>query len=163
MQPARWRQLFIQDAGKLDKVFISGGYVLQEGGVSVVELLQLTTRTVKGLDPDIAVVHADAVWSFSLKVLSFRQETPTGITGVRPIEDAAIALVLALTLKLTETTFKPLFLRLVDWAAQPPSSGELSFTQKSVFPIFKGKLCLSLEINLQWSHMADSPELLDPL
>ena len=88
------------------------------------ELLQLVTRTVRELPPEDAAVNADGIWSFSLKVLSFRQEPPAGITAVRPIEDAAIALVLALTLKLTEPIFKPLFLRLVDWAAQPPSSGD---------------------------------------
>ena len=96
----------------------------QEGGASVVELLQLITRTVNGLSPQTATVHADAIYAFSLKVFAFRQETSAGITAVRPIEDAAIALVLALTLKLTEPTFKPLFLRLVDWAAQLPPSGK---------------------------------------
>lgn len=96
----------------------------QEGGDSVVELLQLITRTGQGLSPQTATVHADAIWAFSLKVFAFRQETPAGITAVRPVEDAAIALILALTLKLTEPTFKPLFLRLVDWAAQLPPSGK---------------------------------------
>ena len=100
--------------------------------MSVVELLQLTTRSVEGLDPENAAVHANTIWLFSLKVLAFRQEPPAGITAVRAVEDAAIALLLALTLKLTETTFKPLFLRLVDWAAQPPSSGKLFLTQEVV-------------------------------
>ncbi len=90
----------------------------------MVELLQLTARTVEGLSSQNAAVHADIVWSFCLQVLTFRQEPPAGISNVRPIEDAAIALLLAVTLKLTEITFKPLFLRLVDWAAQPPSSGK---------------------------------------
>ena len=104
--------------------------LLQEGSVSVVELLKLARSTVVGLTPQAATVHCDAVWSFCLKVLAFRQELPAGIRVVRSIEDAAIHLVLALTLKLTETTFKPLFLRLIDWAAQPPASGP---SRSSVF------------------------------
>lgn len=87
------------------------------------ELARIVSSTVNSLSPQTAAVHANAVWSFALKILTFRQEPPENFTSVRAVEDAAIALVLALTLKLTEPVFKPLFLRLVDWAAQPPASG----------------------------------------
>lgn len=98
-------------------------YLSQEGSTSTEELLHITADTVGSLQSSTAAMHSDAIWSFALKVLAFRQEPPTSIQVVRPIEDAAIQLILRLTLKLTEPAFKPLFLRLVDWAATLPASG----------------------------------------
>ena len=88
------------------------------------ELLQLTGRLVDMLDSATASAAGDAVWSFALRVLAFRQESPAGLGSVRHVEEAALHLVMSLTLKLTESRFKPMFLRLVDWAATPPASGQ---------------------------------------
>lgn len=138
-------------SAKLPDSWPSSFSVLQEGGASVVELLRMTTSTIESLTPQVATVHCSAVWAFALKVLAFRQETPKGVLAVRPVEDAAIRLVLALTLKLTEATFKPLFLRLIDWAAQPPAQGKALLTPvlMILFPIstwrfFEGWLLLTL-------------------
>ncbi len=45
--------------------------------------------------------------------------------GVADVERAAVESLEALTVKLSERSFKPLFLRLVDWAraAVPPAAG----------------------------------------
>ena len=88
------------------------------------ELLQLTGRLVDILDSAAAAAAGDAVWGFALRVLAFRQEPPAGLGSMRPVEEAALQLVMSLTLKLTESSFKPMFLRLVDWAATPPASGQ---------------------------------------
>lgn len=83
----------------------------------------MVSSTVASLKPQEATLHCNAIWAFALQALCVREDKPGSIPVVHPVEDAAIQLVLALTLKLTEATFKPLFLRLIDWAAQPPASG----------------------------------------
>lgn len=88
------------------------------------ELLHLTGHLVDTLDTAAAATSGDAVWAFALRVLAFRQDSPPGLGSVKPLEEAALKLVMSLTLKLTEGRFKPMFLRLVDWAATPPSSGQ---------------------------------------
>jgi U3 small nucleolar RNA-associated protein 10 len=91
----------------------------------------MTGKLVESLDVATAAANGDIVWTFALRVLTFRQEPPAGLTSFRAVEEAALQLVINLTLKLTESRFKPMFLRLVDWAATPPSSGHHPFSSAS--------------------------------
>ena len=78
---------------------------------------------VGAMNPPTAASNADALWAFLLRVLDVRRQQPAAIADIPAIEAAALQLLTQLTLKLSEARFKPLFLRLLDWAATPPLTG----------------------------------------
>ena len=85
-------------------------------------LLQMVSLAVGRMQTAVAASHAEALWSFLLHALDARQQHPG--PSVHLVEAAATELLVKVTLKLSEARFKPLFLRLLDWAATPPTLGE---------------------------------------
>lgn len=85
-------------------------------------LLAMAQRTVEQMDPTTAAQHADACFTFLLKALDLRQKRPAHLPALDVIEQGSVAVLLALTMKLSEAKFKPLFLRLLDWATTPPAA-----------------------------------------
>ena len=85
-------------------------------------LLAMAQRTMEQMDPATAAQHADACFTFLLKALDLRQKRPTHLPDLDVIEQGSVAVLLALTMKLSEAKFKPLFLRLLDWATTPPAA-----------------------------------------
>ena len=82
----------------------------------------MAQRTMEQMDPATAAQHADACFTFLLKALDLRQKRPTHLPDLDVIEQGSVAVLLALTMKLSEAKFKPLFLRLLDWATNPPAA-----------------------------------------
>ena len=97
-------------------------WVKQEGEAATVSLLAMAQRTVEQMDPLTAAQHADTIFTFLLKALDLRQKRPADLPHLDVAEQGSVAVLLALTMKLSEAKFKPLFLRLLDWASSPPSA-----------------------------------------
>lgn len=85
-------------------------------------LLAMVQRTVEQMDAATAAQHADACYSFLLGALDSRQRQPPQLACVEGVEQSSVAVLLALTMKLSEAKFKPLFLRLLDWASTSPAA-----------------------------------------
>lgn len=96
--------------------------VTQEGEAATVSLLAMAQRTIEQMDAVTASQHSDACFTFLLRALDLRQKRPAHLSGLDAIEQGSVAVLLALTMKLSEAKFKPLFLRLLDWAATPPAA-----------------------------------------
>ena len=84
---------------------------------------------VSAMTPPTAAANADAILAFLLQVLDVRRQQPEAIADIPAIEAAAVQLLTQLTLKLSEARFKPMFLRLLDWAATPPLTGRLPLSK----------------------------------
>ena len=83
----------------------------------------MAQRTIEQMDAPTAAQHADTCFTFLTKALDLRQRRPASLTAaLGPVEQGSVAVLLALTLKLSEAKFKPLFLRLLEWASSPPAA-----------------------------------------
>ena len=93
-------------------------------------LLSMAQAATEAAAPATISRLANQLWPFLLVALDARQasmapsESPSSPSGSErdpaAVEAAATALLVAVTLKLSEARFKPLFLRLQAWASVPP-------------------------------------------
>ena len=96
--------------------------LLQEGEAATVSLLAMAQRTIEQMDPTTAAQHADLCFTFLLRALDLRQKRPASLPVLQTVEQGSVGVLLALTMKLSEAKFKPLFLRLLDWGGTPPAA-----------------------------------------
>lgn len=94
---------------------------MQAGDVPAKALLQMAERVVAAMRPDTAAVHADALFGFLQRALDVRQQAPQSISDPAAVEGAAVSVLVAATMKLSEKQFKPLFLQLLAWSSTPPA------------------------------------------
>ncbi len=90
-------------------------------------LLGMLSTAVAAMDAAATAAHHEAAFAFLLRALDLRRRRPATLapagqldTALDKVEGATVATFVALTLKLSESQFKPLFLRLLDWAANAP-------------------------------------------
>ena len=129
--------------GALGACVPGGGGAGSGGGVRpALALLDLTAATASHMESKAAAGAADTMLTFVLRVLDTRQRwqalqqqrevgggggdaslAALGVLDVHAIEGAGAGLLLALTMKLSEARFKPLFMRLMEWAASAGAGG----------------------------------------
>lgn len=87
-------------------------------------LLGLVADAATGMEATVAATHHEAIFAFLLKALDVRHAAPAALVGhEHVVEQQAVSALVALTLKLSESRFKPLFLRLVEWGSSSQASG----------------------------------------
>lgn len=86
------------------------------GHVDAVPLLHLLHLGVRGLDRAAVGAHYKPLFRFLLQAMALQQDAGAG-AELQPAPARAIEVYLALALKLSESQFRPLFLRTYDWAA----------------------------------------------
>ncbi|WFC96035.1 snoRNA-binding rRNA-processing protein utp10 [Malassezia brasiliensis] len=84
--------------------------------VDAVPLLHLLHLGVRGLDRAAVGAHYKPLFRFLLQAMALQQDAGAG-ASLQPAPARAIEVYLALALKLSESQFRPLFLRTYDWAA----------------------------------------------
>ncbi len=89
--------------------------VVQAGKASVSALLDMVTSAVQHLDAASTATRHEMLFAFFLRALDLRRSAASA-AEVEAVEAAVVRGIVALTMKLSETQFKPLFLRMVDWA-----------------------------------------------
>ncbi|EFJ42549.1 hypothetical protein VOLCADRAFT_107183 [Volvox carteri f. nagariensis] len=108
-----------------------------------VSLLNMVASAAISMESKIAAQNSESMFAFLLSALDVRQRHPKalGVHGdfaINTVEDAAISAVVALVMKLSEVRFKPLFLRLLEWASTvtvseaPGAGGEPSYLGRMV-------------------------------
>jgi U3 small nucleolar RNA-associated protein 10 len=99
------------------------------GAESLLAVLTLLNKALSQSDRAGISANYKAVFRFVLQVLDLRRLTKTlALRDVNAVEDSTVRVFVRLVLKLNETTFRPLFLRIYDWAALDlveESDGEL--------------------------------------
>jgi U3 small nucleolar RNA-associated protein 10 len=107
----------------------AGGGAVEPG----VALLGMVAATAAAMDTKAAAAYHEQLFAFLLRALDARQRrllpgggAAAGSAALARLEGAAVAALVALVMKLSEARFRPLFLRLLEWAAAPgagPASG----------------------------------------
>lgn len=141
------------------------------GAVPMAKLLGMLTSLINSSTPTSVGTHADTVFRFLLPALDVRQTHCGKLSeaDMLSVESAAVAALEAMTLKLSERIFKPLFLRTVEWARAPgaPSvsdSGEKSTgSHHSTRPAVLFAISAALTRRMQSIFVPYFRYLLDPL
>jgi U3 small nucleolar RNA-associated protein 10 len=60
--------------------------------------------------------YNETIFDLCLRALDLRRQHPVSIQNIDLVEKSIINAMIALTMKLTETMFKPLFIRSIEWA-----------------------------------------------
>ncbi len=97
-------------------------FVGQEGEDSAVALLTMLQTATESMPTAVAAEHAAAIFELLMQALNCRQQQPAAMRDVGRVESQAVKATVAATMKLSEGRFKPLFLRLLEWASVPSSS-----------------------------------------
>ena len=88
----------------------------------------MLTASLQQAAPAVVTSQADVLWGCMLRTLDARQRLSSPPVAILPadsvpgIEAGALDALVTLVLKLSEAQFKPLFLRMLDWAASPPAA-----------------------------------------
>ncbi|KAL6765337.1 NUC211 domain-containing protein [Haematococcus lacustris] len=89
-------------------------------------LLSMVADVAQAMSPAVAASHYESMFAFLLRALDVRATAPPALLGhEHEAEQAAVTALVSLTLKLNEVKFKPLFLRLLDWATTVPAAVQL--------------------------------------
>jgi U3 small nucleolar RNA-associated protein 10 len=92
---------------------------------SAVALLGMVSSAASHMDSKSAAAYHEQFFAFLLTALDTRQQRllPAASPALLQLEASAVQALVALVMKLSEARFKPLFLRLLDWAAPASGSG----------------------------------------
>lgn len=90
---------------------------MQEGDASAIAVLGMLQTATEGMATSVAAEHADTIFELLRQALDCRQQQPAAIQDVERVEHKTVQAFVAATLKLSEARFKPIFLRLLEWAS----------------------------------------------
>lgn len=102
----------------LEPLFAQLPTSLGAGIASTTALLQMVTAATESMDTKTAATYNEQVFLFLIRLLDVRTLAPPALANhIHEAEAATTKALVALVMKLTETRFKPLFLRMVEWAS----------------------------------------------
>lgn len=89
---------------------------VKSGESSVSIVFEMLGNLVGSMDrSSIGVYHAK-VFDLCLLALDMRHQNPASVKNINIVEQNVITAVVTLTMKLTETMFRPLFIRTIEWS-----------------------------------------------
>eukprot|EP00898_Chlorokybus_atmophyticus_P004657 jgi/Chlat1/5192/Chrsp33S05163 len=147
----------------VDPLLATYSAAVSGGDASLVCLFQLVGSLASSLNRAAATTHHKAMFNFFVKAFNLRQQQPDSVRDIEEVETAMVASFMSLVMKLSESTFKPLFLTILSWAtasdeAQPALTNKrglvlfrvtnaLAHRLRSVFvPYFKYLLDLAVRL-----------------
>ncbi|KXZ53244.1 hypothetical protein GPECTOR_7g1138 [Gonium pectorale] len=85
-------------------------------------LMEMVAAAATSMEPKVAAQYHELMFAFLLRALDVRQRRPPplaahGDAAIDAVEAAATRALVALVMKLSEARFKPLFLRMLEWAS----------------------------------------------
>uniref|UniRef100_A0AAQ5ZYX5 HEAT repeat-containing protein 1 n=1 Tax=Amphiprion ocellaris TaxID=80972 RepID=A0AAQ5ZYX5_AMPOC len=114
----------------------------------LVALMSILKEHIGHMDREQLNVHQSELTSFFLTALNFRCQHPQ-VGKTSRIEGCVIDCLIAMVMKLSEITFRPLFFKLLDWSKSDSSDRLLTFVRlsdgvaerlKGIFVLFAGNL-----------------------
>ncbi|KAI8096220.1 uncharacterized protein BX664DRAFT_290957 [Halteromyces radiatus] len=103
---------------------------VENGTKSTLALYSLVAQAIQSMPRDVITTHYKQIFKFFLLAFDMRRLHPDmDSTDIDELESSIIDSFLGLVMKLNETLFKPLFLKIVDWATveQPDENRSLFF------------------------------------
>lgn len=119
----------------LNPLFDYFGTVVKNGKNATLTLCTMVSQAIRTMSRDVMTSHYKQLFKFFLVAFDIRRTTEFSDADADEVEDSIITAFLDLVMKLNETLFKPLFLKVVDWA-----TNELSDEQTSKRVLFFYKL-----------------------
>ncbi|GAB2286469.1 hypothetical protein Dimus_020868 [Dionaea muscipula] len=89
---------------------------VKQGDSSVSIAFEMLTHIVGGMDRTSVSNYHAKLFDLFLLALDLRHQCVPSIKKIDEVEEHVLGAVIALTMKLTETMFKPLFIRSIEWA-----------------------------------------------
>ncbi|KAJ6347184.1 hypothetical protein OIU76_003808 [Salix suchowensis] len=89
---------------------------VEAGDSSVAVFFEMLGSLVGTMDRSSVGGYNEAIFDLCLRALDLRRQHPVSIQNIDLVEKSIINAMIALTMKLTETMFKPLFIRSIEWA-----------------------------------------------
>lgn len=89
---------------------------VKSGESSLSIFFEMLGNLVNSMDKSSIGAYHAKVFDLCLLALDLRRQSPASIIEIDAVEQNAINAVVALTMKLTETMFRPLFIRTVEWS-----------------------------------------------
>lgn len=106
---------------------------LRKGEASLLACINMLSLVVTSFDKSSVLAHYKTVFELCLRSFDLRRIHPSCLNCVTVVETSVISLFSALVLKLSESTFKPLFVRILEWAEMElPADDEGKESRKSV-------------------------------
>lgn len=100
----------------LDPIVRVYGKAVENGEASVLAIFEMLAVVSAKMDrPSVVTYHAK-IFETCLISLDLRRQHPESIKNMGKVETSVINALVALVMKLSEATFKPLFVRSLDWA-----------------------------------------------
>ncbi|KAM7273255.1 hypothetical protein ACFE04_027919 [Oxalis oulophora] len=89
---------------------------VDSGDSSLMIYFEMLSNLVKTMDKLTVNAYYGKIFDLCLASLDLRRQHPDSVVNIVNVEKSIINGIIALTMKLTETTFKPLFIRSIEWA-----------------------------------------------
>lgn len=89
---------------------------VKSGDSSVAIAFEMLASLLAMMDRSSVGGYHGKIFHFCLRALDLRRQHPISIQNIDVVEKSIINAMLALTMKLTETMFKPLFIESIEWA-----------------------------------------------
>jgi U3 small nucleolar RNA-associated protein 10 len=89
---------------------------VQCGDSSLAIAFEMLANVVGSMDRSSVYGYHTNIFDLCLRALDLRFQHPVSVQNIDVVEESVISAMIALTMKLTETMFKPLFIRSIEWA-----------------------------------------------
>ncbi|XP_058207523.1 uncharacterized protein At3g06530 isoform X3 [Rhododendron vialii] len=89
---------------------------IKSGDSSLSIAFEMLGNLVRTMDKSSIVAYHAKIFDLCLVALDLRRQHPVSIRSIEDVEKYVINTTIFLTMKLTETMFKPLFIRCIEWA-----------------------------------------------
>ncbi|KAK9291503.1 hypothetical protein L1049_019451 [Liquidambar formosana] len=96
---------------------------VKSGDSSLVITFEMLSNLVGTMDRSSVGGYHAKIFDMCLLALDLRRQLPVSIQNIDVVEKSVINAMIALTMKLTETMFKPLFIKCIEWAESDVEEG----------------------------------------
>lgn len=97
---------------------------VKSGHLSLTITFQMLANLVGMIDRSSVSGYHAKIFDTCLSALDLRRQHPVSVRSIELVEKEVINTIVCLTMKLTETMFKPLFIRSIEWAESNIEEGE---------------------------------------
>ncbi|EFJ35196.1 hypothetical protein SELMODRAFT_438493 [Selaginella moellendorffii] len=117
----------------LDPLINSYKIAVDESETSVAFIFKMLAVMCSKMDRASVTAYHTKVFDLCKEALDLRRKRPESFVSRHTVEESVISAVTSLVMKLSETTFRPLFVTIQQWAASPVADGSQSIERSIVF------------------------------
>lgn len=89
---------------------------IKSGDSSLLIVFEMLGNLVGSMDRSSVGAYHAKVFDLCLLALDLRHHSPASVMNIDDVEKSVISAIVTLTMKLTETMFRPLFVKTIEWS-----------------------------------------------